>query len=338
MTNQVQWLVGSNGQGKTNFLEAVYLLLTTKSFRTATVRDVIGEGDSKAVLDGALERQGRTRRLHMTVGKGIEQRRLDGKNAGALEYLAQSCVIAFTARSKEIIQGPPETRRLFVDRHVAHFDKQHIVDLGRHRKNLQQLRRVVQGHGDLMTYRSFKQASINVAERIVKRRMEYLASWKEKATEIFGAVFGYSASLQVRYRIRNEGKEAYGQRMMALCAAEMLHRRMLMGPQLDDLEIVCEAMAMRQTGSSGQVRAGVLSLKLAIAEMYRRKTGTWPVLILDDVDAELDNRRISSLLGFVSQRGQTLISTSKYGTIKAYPGGAVFLLKGGNVIPERTSG
>ena len=121
---------------------------------------------------------------------------------------------------------------------------------------------------------------------------------------------------------------------MDVSAQELLLGRGMAGPHLDDLEIRFKDNRARNYASSGQVRAIVLSLKLAVRELIFQEKKVVPLLLLDDIDAELDTERLGRLLEYLEGSGQTLITTSKYGIISGR-NAAVFLVQAGRISSER---
>ena len=109
--------------------------------------------------------------------------------------------------------------------------------------------------------------------------------------------------------------EHYEQRFMDLSAQEMLLGRTLVGPHLDDVDLRISGRQAKNYASSGQVRTMVLSVKLAVRDWVKQVKSYYPILLLDDIDAELDMERLTKLMNRIQDQGQSLISTSKYGTI-----------------------
>jgi len=313
----VNWLVGDNGQGKTNFLEAVYALSTVKSFRTPKIKQCRRKGSDSARLAGRLARGQVRRDIKLEIGKRGNRKWINAKPCETLDFIQQAAVIAFTSRSKALVEGSPKDRRGFLDRMMALSDTEHMRKMAKFRRQLRQLRGILHDSADLRLYRSFKMTLVGAAEHIVRDRLRFLEEMSQRASEIFASIFSEQIRVVVKYKFNhNSGLKEYQDAMMRHCAAEVLHRRMLMGPQLDDLSIELSGEQAKGFASSGQVRAVVLSLKLAVRDRFHELHGRYPVLLLDDIDAELDKKRLFRLLSYVDRRGQTFVSTSKYATIK----------------------
>ena len=331
----LNWLYGPNGHGKTNCLESAYLSLTGKSFRTPSARDLLRVDGKECSLVSKVVKGTTTWEYGVRLGKGKTTRLLGGKVCKSLDFFKSASIMAFTARAKNMVDGVPDDRRRFIDRMIACTEPQYMILLSKYRKIMSQLRPVLLQRGDLGVYRGFKAILAPVSRAIVDRRMGFIDQIKDEAGAIFTDVFQGQGKLRLAYKIRNVPKlEFYEKHLLDICAQEMLHRKSLSGPHLDDLEIVVEDHAARHFASSGQVRAIVLATKLAVREVYFRKFGYYPVLLLDDIDAELDPVRLGGLLSFLSKRGQCLISTSKYGTIGAHLEGCVYVVEAGRISPK----
>jgi len=333
--NGINWFCGDNGQGKTNLLELVYYGLTSKSFRANRGTELVRDTKAPMSVRAEIVKDERVTRFGVTLEKGTTTRYLSGKVCKSMAFFEAAAAIAFTARSKLLIEGSPEDRRRALDRMIAYLEPEHVVTMARYRRSLGQLRKALQAR-DLTMYRGFKSVLVPVALKIVERRRHFLEHVRERASTLFRDLFSGDGALCLDYlqRGRREGAEL-DKRMMDVCAQEILQGRMLIGPHLDDLEITLASERAKRRASSGQIRAIVLSLEIAVRESYKNRRGHRPILLLDDIDAELDPRRLDNLITYLSGRGQTLISTSKYATMKPERGSRIFEVNAGRISPLR---
>lgn len=334
----VHWLIGANGVGKTNCLEAVYFSLTTKSFRTHRLTHLIRDKDNAAKIYTYLNKRNRAWRVSVEIKPGQCLRKIGEQEVKPLDLFKLVNVIAFTARSKLLVEGQPEDRRRFLDRMIAYLDPNHIALLGRYKKIQLQLKKELQAGGNLYVYQGFKKIGAPVAERLATQRKSFIKLVIERSQEIYNSVFDGKGQLSLRYRTKGiEKNKPYETKYLELAAQELLHKRSFMGPHLDDLQIEIMDHKARHFASSGQVRAIVLSVKLAVREAYWERFGNYPLLLLDDIDAELDFRRLERLLEYLEGRGSTLITTSKYATISGRPKDGLHEVVAGRVTSKRKS-
>jgi len=333
----INWLVGPNGQGKTNALEAVYFLTTSKSFRSSRISDMARAGDGDFETLGDIVKGEGVQRLAVRFEDGKCQRFVGGKVCPAMDFLEQAAAMAFTARDKRLIEGSPEDRRRFLDRMVSYLEPDHILDLGRYRRIHGQLRQVLQKDRDRRVYEGFKKLLAPVAERIVARRLRLLEDQRDAMLSLYHDLFSGDEEPYFAYDIKKaQSIEDYQSRLIKISAQELLYEKSLIGPHLDDLDILFQGNKAKRFASSGQVRAIALSLKLAVREAFFRLRGRYPLLLLDDIDAELDPARLKRLIDFLAARGQTLATTSKYATIEGWQG-CVFEVKNGSIHRERNT-
>ena len=331
----IHWLVGQNGQGKTNFLEMIYFTLTGKSFRTSRISELIQSGENETRIRAELIKGERVCRLGLHVKDGKCKRYLGEKTLRTLDFLRIGSVLGFTARSKRLVDGYPEDRRQFLDRMVCYLEPEHIPRMSQYKKIQNQLRGILHGKKDLRLYQSFKNAAAPIAKQIIQARLNLLSQIEEKTRCLYRDIFLADESLSFSYQHKNCREfSRFEKIMMDLSAQELLRGRTLIGPHLDNLDINIGPEGAKGYASSGQVRAIVLSLKLAVRQTYQEQFGFFPILLLDDIDAELDSVRMDSLLSYLNGLGQVLISTSKYGIIKGRKG-PVFEVEVGRISSER---
>lgn len=332
----LNWIVGENGQGKTNCLEAIYFALTSKSFRTTRLADLVNEDQKTNEVRGELVKNDHISRLGVTFEQGKTSRFLFDKVVKSFDYIQTGACIAFTARSKSLVDGAPEDRRRFLDRMICYGQPQHLIRLSKYRKILGQLKRILHTNKDLQVYQSFKTSMIPLAVEVAQARMQFLEDIRKDTLVIYRDVFKGQGDLYFEYKLRNcEVLEKLPQKLGDLSAQEVLYSKSMAGPHLDDLQIRFQDKKASRYASSGQVRAIVLSMKLAVRKAYFDRVGLMPVLLLDDIDAELDTARLDSLLDYLQGPGQVLITTSKYGIVKRRRKGIVFHVEAGRISSER---
>ena len=314
-------IVGANAQGKSNWLEAVYVLSTTKSFRATHLRDVIEHQSSEAVLRGAVLRGTLTKELQLLITESTKQTLVNGKRETASRYLGNLDAIAFTADELEVVRGAPEARRRFLDRGIVGILPSYLGTLTGYNRALKQKNRLLRdaaASGQTRAYESllepWNDQLLTYGCEIHERRRSYMELLRE---ELQPRLFGHER-IEIDYSSSLEGKgdlsdyqRVFRERLLFHLRNELAAGHALVGPHRDDLEIIADGYDLARFGSSGQQRSALLLLDLAQMLVYHKTFGEYPLFLVDDVDAELDRERIEILLDYLDERPQTIVSTSK---------------------------
>ena len=262
------------------------------------------------------------RELQVTLQGNTKLISVNGKREALTRYLSQLQVFAFTADELEVVRGVPDARRRFIDRGVASLQPAYVQTLSDYNRVLKQKNRILQDSSE--------------NDLAVGQVEDLLAPWNQQLVKLAGLIHlsrtdyivRINAALehglferrdiQIRYVSQLEGKGDLGgyerlleERLRLRLSAELAAGRALIGPHRDELEILLDGRQMRVYGSSGQQRSALLLLDLAAISLYNSCYGDYPLFLVDDVDAELDERRIKHLLEYLEGRTQTFITTSK---------------------------
>jgi DNA replication and repair protein RecF len=351
LSGKIQWgaglniIHGDNGQGKTNWLEAIYLLATTKSFRTTHLQETLRFGEDLAVVRGRVAQSTEVARdLQITLQGNTKAISVNGKREAITRYLGQLHAVAFTADELNIVRGQPDARRKFLDRGVVSLHPPYVQTLADYNRVIKQKNRLLQDAAD--------------SELSLDQLREQIAPWNEQlvglSTEIYRARIDYVERLKgvlerklfereditIRYASSLEGKgdltqyeSLINERLQLRLQAELASGYSLIGPHRDDLEILFDGRDMRAYGSSGQQRSALIILDLAAISVYHSWHNEYPLFLIDDVDAELDRKRIGYLLEYLEGRTQTFITTSKESLVEQFVSRArVHQIQGGTVI------
>jgi DNA replication and repair protein RecF len=316
-------ILGNNGHGKTNWLEAIYLLSRTKSFRTQRLQEGIRFGQEAAFVRGQVTRGAELRRdLQVTIQGNTKTISINGKREPLARYLGQLQVFSFTAAELEVVRGVPDARRRFIDRGVASLQPTYVQTVADYSRVIKQKNRILQDANeqglslvaveDLVS--PWNEQIVSLGSEIHGARTDYINLINEVLErglfEQRDVHIDYVSSLAGKGDL-SDYKSLVSQRLQLRIQAELAAGRSLIGPHRDDLEVLLEGREMRVFGSSGQQRSALLLLDLAAISLYNSRHGDYPLFLIDDVDAELDERRIGQLLEYLENRTQTFITTSK---------------------------
>ncbi len=310
---------GANAQGKSSFLEAAYLLATTRSFRVVDPREAIAHGAPHLRVAGAVRgATGAVCEIGMGLPKARGERSLSvgQSDAKLAEYLGLLPTLALAGDSLRSIAGSPAERRRFTDRATAAADPVHLGDLGEYRRALGQRNELLRvGAGD-RELDAFEQVLARSGERLARRRARQVEAWQHEIGA-WPELFPEGETVRLRYRRAGLGTEdASAERLAEKLAAARARDRQLgrtsVGPHRDDLALEAQGVDLLRFGSAGQVRSALSALTLAQARSVRAsRGGEPPLLVLDDVDTDLDAGRLAALLRAAAAEGQVLAASSK---------------------------
>jgi len=294
-------LVGPNGQGKSNLLEAAYMVATGRSHRTPHEAEVIQRGETAARVRAAISRRGRDEELEVTVaieeGRASVRMRLNGLPSARGTVLGRLPVVLAAPWDLELVRGGGVGRRRLMDAALAQLSPAYFFALHRYHRVLTQRNAVLRGRGGPGgALEPWDAQLVALGVRITAHRAAYVARLRGPAAEWFERLGGAGA-LEVRYRPSWAGEGDEG--LTAAARAQLVQRRAdelrrgttLVGPHRDDLELLLDGVPLRAAGSQGQWRTAMLAVRLAERDVMAAELGARPVLLLDDALAELDPER-----------------------------------------------
>lgn len=340
-------LVGINGQGKTNWLEAINILATTRSFKTARLQEAVRFGEEMAVIRGRVGRAEDTHHdLQAVIQGNTKSFFVNNKREPVQRYLSQLNAVVFNADELEVVRGTPEFRRRFLDQAISAIHPPYVQTLSDYNRVIKQKNVLLQAANDEKISREqigemlepWNEQLVAHATRIHRSRVRYVQRLNEALEKrLFGG-----EETTVRYASSLEGKgdlddfeNLIAERLKIRVQAETAAGYSLIGPHRDDLEILLDGHVLRKYGSAGQQRSVLLLLQLANISVYFAQQQEYPLFLLDDIDAELDYQRIGQLLEFIDGKTQTFVTTSKESFVDKFGSKAsVFSVAGGVATPR----
>ena len=323
-------VVGPNAQGKTNLLEAIWVLGGARSPRIADQGQLVRFGAERAVVRGTLRLDAtdaeRELRLELRRGGGRTfylNNRVVHRHADILGTLA---LLWFSPDEVDVIRGGPLHRRRFLDLTLAQADPLYREALVRYTRILQHRNRLLRARGaspaapDALLD-TWDQQLAEAGAQLLARRLALVDALEPEAARIYAAMAGADAPLRLRYLCGAQpaappGSDADGlreqllARLRALRAAELARGTTLVGPHRDDVAVCLGSMDLRYFGSRGQQRTAAVALFVAAWRWMHERMGEPPVLLLDDVASELDEQRRRRLLEVVPAQAQVFITAT----------------------------
>ena len=326
---------GANAQGKSNLLEAIYLLALTKSTRAHNERDVIRfEATDRTpytrITGTALQKDGQQVevRIDMAIApsqdestNGMYQKRIrvNGVPKPASQSVGAIAAVLFSADDLSLVTGPPSNRRRYMDVLLSQVDKDYIKTLQRYLKVMAQrnqlLKRIREGQAEQDELEFWNNELSQHGARITERRRKAVIALAPQATESYNAMASEEGQLEIIYEpsIEQAGTHqeiaAYiSNKLAEVKTREIQMAQTLLGPHRDELRTTIGGVDASQYGSRGQIRSVALSLRLAEAEYLTTALGEEPILLLDDVLSELDNARQLRVLQAACSAEQALVT------------------------------
>jgi DNA replication and repair protein RecF len=344
---------GNNAQGKTNWLEAIYILGNTKSFRTSQLRECVAFDEPQAVLRGEILRGSLTKQIQLLLAEDSKQLFVNGKREALSRYTGNLDVFVFSLEEMDVIRGEPGRRRRFIDRGAVAVSPRFLNTLSRYNQVIKQKNRLLgeanasDNHARYISeVEAWNEQLVELGTAIHEQRTDYVEQLNRvlDQNDHGHAIFG-AERINVRYRSQLESKgdldryaDLFRERLALRLTAEISAGHSLIGPHRDDLEILSDGREIARYGSAGQQRSALLLLDLAQVSIYNSIYEESPVLLIDDIDAELDRGRIEALLSELDGRVQTVVSTSRRAIANRYRDRAsVYYVTAGRAMSETTS-
>ena len=312
-------VVGRNGQGKTNLLEAIYFLATTKSFRTPRVGSLFRFESPNVFVAGALQRDAVERTLSVGLETGESKRRvlmINGEKVSLPAYLNAMSVFAYSSARLEILRGAPEEKRRFLDRGIASINAAYLEQLTRYTRVLKQRNALLSsGSASMSSLDAWDAEFVAAATPVQKAR----AAYAEELASAFAKIVD-----EHRYHVRDLGmtyRPSIADDPARTRRDELRARVSLTGPQRDTLEFTLDGRAAQEVLSGGEQKMTVLFLKFAKLELFRRRFEEPAVFLLDDVDAELDLEILEQLLVKLPSKTQVFATSAKERFLQALEAG-----------------
>jgi DNA replication and repair protein RecF len=335
-------LVGDNGHGKTNWLEAIYLLASAKSFRTARLQETVRFGEELAIVKGSVRESPEiTRDLQVALEGASKLLSVNGKKEPVSRYLSQLNAVIFNADTLEVVRGQPEARRRFLDDGIVSLYPPFVQTFSDYSRVIKQKNSLLQKARDsemslgrtAEALAPWNEQLVPLSARIHRGRFRFVERLNEVLQKhLFGSEeisIRYVSSLEVHGDLSNY-ESLLEERLQLRVQAELAAGHSLIGIHRDDLEIFLDGRDIRRYGSAGQQRSVLLLLLLANIEVFRSTRGEYPLFLMDDIDAELDYRRIGQLLEYLKNKTQNFATTSKQNFILEFGRDArIFEVKNG---------
>ena len=297
-------LLGDNAQGKTNILEAVYLMATLRSFRGVGGAQMIRHGQRGYFAGGNVVGQG-GHEIKIYWSARERKLALDGQPVKKLaDYFGTLRTVVFCTEDLQLVKGAARARRRFLDLLLAQTQSGYLPLLQRYMHTVRARNALLkQRSGDETALDSFSQELVKLGNEIIRARRELVPKFSPLARLAYRRISNDAEELRIEYQpsVKND----FAVELAQSRGRERTYRSTLVGPHRDDLQLLLNEKSAAQFGSEGQKRTLAIALKMAQAEFLAGIHGSPPILLIDDVMGELDVKRRSGFLPLLEHARKT---------------------------------
>ncbi len=331
--NILNIFIGDNGQGKTNLLESIYLCSIGKTFKLNSENDLIKFGQNSFEVEILINKENGSnivsKVINITYVKN--QKRIVKINGVKLEKNSELIGllnnVIFTPDDLKIIKGSPIERRKFINIDISQIKPKYKYLLKNYKKVITGRNNILKditnnSNRDVLSI--WNDYLIDIGSEIIFYRKEYIKNLKYYAALIYANISDNKENFELLYKCdignvenlsKNEIKEIFREKINKSIENEIFRKNSLYGPHKDDIIIKINDKDFKYFGSQGQQRSAVLAIKLAEIEIIKNEIGEYPILLLDDVLSELDNKRKNFLINYIKNI-QTIITSTDDNDLK----------------------
>lgn len=324
---------GENAQGKTNLLEAIFLLSLAKSHRTNHDQELILWEEDLASLEALIETKHYEFPLELILNKKGKIAKLNHIEQNKLsQFIGKFNVILFAPEDLQLIKGSPSLRRKFIDSELGQSHPVYLQELLTYQRLLKQRNSYLKQHGrsqqfDSMYFEILTEQLVEKANLLIQYRLTFIEALEKIAQPIHEALSNQREKLTITYqssssKLDYSDRESISKQLFNLFKHSLSREKeqgiTVYGPHRDDISFFLNNKKAQLFGSQGQQRTIVLSIKLAELELFYNMTGEYPVLLLDDVLSELDDNRQMILMSHIENKVQTFLTTASIEGLKIH--------------------
>lgn len=314
-TADITGVIGNNGKGKTNVLDAVYLLSTCKSYFNAIDYQLIKHGETVCSVNAVFSDQQQTDlQLTLEQGKKKKLKRNDKQYDKLIDHIGLINVVMITPDDVELVAGHSDVRRRFIDICISQTDREYLNNLSEYQKVLEQRNKQLKlfaqhRHFDEIIIESYDAKLVPAGNYIYKKRVEVLAKLNAYFNEIYPTFS--SGQEQVRFKYESDlHTRNFADILKEEINRDLAAERTTAGLHKDDIQFEIDGFPLKRFGSQGQSKSFIVALKLAQYRFLAETLGTLPILLLDDMFEKIDEERAQRLIDMLmtDQYGQIILT------------------------------
>jgi DNA replication and repair protein RecF len=322
LNKKINVFVGNNAQGKTNILEAIYVLAITKSHRMNFDANLIQNDSEYSKIKGIIKKASQTNddELEILLNCKGKKASINKKPTRKIsDYISYFNVIIFHPDDLEILKGSPSERRKFLNIEIGQMDNRLLVTLNDYnsllRNRNEYLKRISIDNYDKNYLDILTDQLINNAIKIYNYRDKFIKDINDALKHVNEKIGGFE-DIEIKYETsilignQDDMRQALLKKYNATLHREIIMAQTMTGPHRDDFIFLANGKNVKDYGSQGQQRMAVLFLKLAEIELFKKVKGEYPVLLLDDVFSELDSSKRHKIIKYLNKKMQIVITTT----------------------------
>lgn len=338
-SNTLNLIYGNNGSGKSNLIEAIYMLALTKSFRTNSDANLIKKGAKDTIIKGVVITNEKTR-YQLDLSENGKKVYIDSDKVNKIsDYVSRINIILFNPLDTKIISDSPSFRRKMLDIEISQINKEYLLLLSSYNKVLKHRNAYLKqlylnGNASSEYLDILTRKLVDFGLKIHNIRQDYIDMVNEHISKIYKNIFEYG-DLQIKYK-SSYGKKDFDKVMefyQKSYRKEMAFGKTLTGIHHDDIDFVLDGNSIKEYGSVGQQKNAIISFKLSELLIVKKVKNQYPILILDDLFSELDDQKINNIINMLNKEVQTFITTTNIDKIdkKLLKDSTIFRVENGNV-------
>lgn len=317
-------IYGNNGSGKTNLVEAIYVLALTKSFRNTVNKVLIMHNEEVCRVEGNIEDSGETK-YKIIIKDGEKKVKVNNTSIEKLsDYISKISIVLFNPDDLRFIKDSPSIRRNAINLEISQINNAYLKNLNVYNKLLKQ-RNVYLKALNINANSSYDYLNIltsklvDVGEKIFNARKKYIEMINSKISDFYYKICGLS-DLQLEYSsdYKDFDKEKIIKKYNTDLNKDIILGKTTFGIHHDDIKFKLGSSSIRDYGSEGQQKNAIIAYKLCELEIFFEIRKSYPILILDDLFSELDKEKINNILNLINKNIQTFITTTEIDKINQY--------------------
>lgn len=319
---KINILIGNNGQGKTNLVEAIYTFVYLKSFRNSTLSDLVlfeKEGFQNQMVYERSDGLHDLKYMYAKNKSSVYKDHIEVKKKS--DFIGQLNAVIFVPEDLLMLKLSPQIRRSFIDLALSQVDREYLIHLTYYQKVMKQRNKYLKSNikQDDAYLKVLNQYLYTYGCSIFQKRQLFIEKIKREMNQIYAFLTDERETFNIEYANHydySEGETQFYEKMDESFERDYLKKETRLGIHRDDLHFFVNGIDAKKFASQGQQRTIVLALKLALVQYIFKIKGEYPILILDDVFSEIDIERKSKLLMYIENKVQTFITTTDFEYLK----------------------